>query len=465
MFEGIRRHFGVVGESFRLDRERRRTAVVSAEPEFLPAALEVMEKPPNPLGRLILWTIMLFLGIAVLWACLGKVDVVAAAQGKVIPRGRVKMIQAADYGVIRAIHVTEGQAVKAGQPLVVLDPTTTAADVEQARQALLSAEIDVARAQALVGFAGGGQGRFKPPEGADPATVVTQRAFVYAKTREHANALAGLREEAAQRRGDLGMVEAEVIKLAQQIPLATEQLNGLEKLRARGFAPKLRVSEVRERVVGLRQDLAIRREERLKAVAGVSAVDQEMARVRSEFAREALDALTEAEAARALRVQELKKATEKASLTTLAAPEDGVVQQFQISTIGGVVKPADPLMVVVPRGAELIVEAQVLNRDAGFVHEGQAVEVKLEAYPFTRFGVVPGRVEHISRDAVEVEDVGLVFPARVRLERPWIVVNGRREALSPGLSATAEIKTGERRIIEYLLSPLAKRVQEAGRER
>jgi hemolysin D len=465
MFEGLRRHAGILAESFRLDRERAKSHTPSAEPEFLPAALEVMETPPNPLGRTITWAIMIFLSIALLWACLGHVDMVAAAPGKVVPRGRVKVIQAADYGVVRAIRVSEGQAVRAGQPLMDLDPTTTVADVEQARQALLSADIDVARARALVAFGQGQAARFMPPAEADVTTVTTQRAFIEAKTREHANTLAALREEAAQRRGDVGMVEAEMIKLGQQLPLATEQLTGLETLSRRGYAPRMRVAEVRERVVALRQDLAIRREERRKAEAALAAVSQEMARARNEFSREALDALTEAEAARALRIEELKKADQKASLTVLTAPEAGVVQQMQVTTLGGVVKPADPLMIIVPKGVELVVEAMVLNRDAGFVHEGQAVEVKLEAYPFTRYGVVPGVVEHISRDAVDDEKQGLVFPARVRLSQSWIVVNGRRMPLSPGLSATAEIKTGERRIIEYLLSPLARRVQEAGRER
>jgi hemolysin D len=177
-----------------------------------------------------------------------------------------------------------------------------------------------------------------------------------------------------------------------------------------------------------------------------------------------LDALTEAQANRRLRGEELTKASDKAGLTVLTAPQDGVIQQMQVHTLGGVVKPADPLMVLVPRGGELIIEARVQNRDAGFVHEGQAVEVKLEAYPFTRYGVVHGVIEHISRDAVQDEKEGLVFPAMVKLTQPWITVDGRRLMLAPGLAATVEIKTGERRIIGFLLSPLARRVKEAGRE-
>jgi hemolysin D len=191
----------------------------------------------------------------------------------------------------------------------------------------------------------------------------------------------------------------------------------------------------------------------------------QLAKLHSEFAREALDALTEAEASRLLREQELKKAADKASLTVLTAPETGVVQQLQVHTLGGVVKPADTLMIVVPRDGELVIEAKVLNRDAGFIHAGQKTEVKLEAFPFTRYGVVEGVVEQVSRDAVEDEVEGLVFPAIVRLPHPWLTMGARRAYLAPGLAVTAEIKTGERRIIEYLLSPLSRRLQEAGRER
>lgn len=155
----------------------------------------------------------------------------------------------------------------------------------------------------------------------------------------------------------------------------------------------------------------------------------------------------------------------KARLTILRAPEAGVVQQLQANTIGGVVEPAAPLMVLVPQGGDLILEVRVLNKDIGFVREGQTVEVKLEAYPFTRYGVVDGVVEHIGKDAVDVENEGLIFPARVRLLQPSIDLGGRRTALAPGMAATAEIRTGSRRIIEFLLSPLQRRAAEAERER
>jgi hemolysin D len=458
-------HWRVLKESLKLDRERAKTARVHEETEFLPAALEVLETPPNPLGRAVLWSLLTFVAIAILWASFGHIDIVASAQGKVIPRGRVKIIQATDIGIVRAIHVTDGQQVRAGQPLVVLDPTLTAADAAQANESRFVASIDRARAAALVDASAGGSGKFIPPSDVPAAIVETQRHLVAARISEHRTAIASLQEDRAQRRAELAMVTAEVSKLEEQLPLVEEQLAGLEKLDKEGLVPRMRVSEVKERAVGMRQDLLIRREELGKSRAALAGVESQIARLKSEFRATALDALTEADANYRLRSEEVKKANDRAALTVLSSPIDGTVAQLSVHTLGAVVRPADPLLVIVPRGEELMVEAMVLNKDIGFVREGQEAEIKLEAFPFTRFGVIKGTIERISTDSVENKDLGLVFPCLVKLHATHITTGMTKVALAPGFAATAEIKTGDRRIIEFLFSPLSRRLQEAGRER
>ena len=250
-----------------------------------------------------------------------------------------------------------------------------------------------------------------------------------------------------------------------EFALAEARYQSYQRLYDQGAAPKIQMMEVQERAIGVEKDLAIRKAEAEKMRATVADGRAGLAKLDAQFKREALDSLNEAEAAVSLRSEELKKAQEKSALTVLSAPVDGVVQQLAVHTLGAVVKPADTLLVVVPRDAELVAEASVLNRDAGFVHPGQPVQIKLEAYPFTRYGVVPAVLESISQDAVEDKQKGLIYIARARLLQNYITVDGRKSWLAPGLSTTAEIKTGDRKVIDYLLSPLARRLDEAGRER
>jgi hemolysin D len=425
----------------------------------------VLETPPNPLGRSVLWVIMGFLTLALAWACLGEVDVVAVAQGRVIPDGRIKTIQAPDQGVVRAVYVRDGQRVAEGEPLIEMDPTVSAAEVERAREALLVAQIDRTRAQALLDHANGRRIQIVWPDGLDQDARSTQDAIVAARIAEHRARRAGLAQDRAQRAADRAMVAADIERIDQQLPLAEQQLQSFRSLEARGFAPRLRVAEVEERTIGMRQDRVIRRAELQRAAAAEGSAATQLAGLDAQFRREALDAFNEADATARLRQEEWTIAEDRNRRTLLTAPAAGIVQQLQVHTVGAVVRPADALLVIVPDGSTLVVDTMVLNRDAGFVREGQAVRVKLEAFPFTRYGVVDGTLTFLSRDAIQDENLGLVFPARVELSQFSINVGGRATPLSAGLAATAEIRTGRRRIIEFLLSPLQRRVQEAGRER
>ena len=216
-----------------------------------------------------------------------------------------------------------------------------------------------------------------------------------------------------------------------------------------------------------------------RARAARSALEAELGKLRETFARNAVTELVQARDKAELATDELRKASRRLDLLQLKAPVSGTVQQLVLNTIGGIVQPAQPLMIIVPDGTDIEVEAQVLNKDIGFVREGQPVRVKLEAFPFTEHGLIPGIVESISRDAIDLSQSGaaqrddrgrpvqpgLVYSARIRLLENSIMVAGRRPTLGPGMSVQAEIKTGERRIIQYLLSPLTRALDEAGRER
>ncbi|KCZ97334.1 HlyD family type I secretion membrane fusion protein [Hyphomonas polymorpha PS728] len=468
-----RRHFETLWEAYLSIRKGEKNARTQDNTEFLPAVLEVLETPPNPVGRWVLWALLSFLAIALGWMCLGHIDVVASAQGRIVPEGSIKTVQAPDHGVVLSIRVRDGQSVEEGETVIELDSTVSSAEVDRARTALLIAEIDKARSQALLRLSAAPSVTphsksgpvFDPPDGMTSSQIEAQESAIFARFSEYEAERAALIEERSQSQSERVKVAADVSRLEQQLPLVEQQLESFKKLEQRGLAPRLRVAEVEERAIGIRQDLAIRLEELGRTKSAEKAATDRISFIEMGFRREALDAFNEAHAVSLQRKEELTIATDRNQRTTIRAPTSGIIQQLQVHTIGAVVRPADPLLVVVPHGAMLQVDALVLNRDVGFVREGQPVRVKLEAFPFTRYGVIDGRVAFISRDAIQDEYLGLVFPARIELAATEILVGDQMSNLSSGMAVTAEIRTGRRRIIEFLLSPLARRASEAGRER
>ena len=442
---------------------RKKTKKKYKEEEFLPAALEILERPPSPLGRAVLWTIMIFFVVAVFWGVLGRVDVVASASGKTLPRERVKVVQAPDIGVVRAIYVTDGQRVNAGDILIDLDPTNATADRAQAREQLAIAEIDLARGEALLSFINGRQGVFDATS-ADAVIAKRQQELINAQINEYTAHLEAFNKQSEERAADIEVTKSQIEKLQRTLPLVQEQVSIREKLLNKGYMARLTVIEIKERQVAMEQDLQTMQEKLVKARAAYDTVNRQIDQLREEFTKDVLVDITEAEVRVRLAREDLNKADLHHSLQSLKSPVDGVIQQLAVHTIGAIVKPADPLLIVVPGEGELIVQAALLNKDIGFVQEGDQAEIKLEAFPFTKYGVIDGVIEDISNDAVQNETLGLVYQVRVKLNRQTIRVKGREIYLSPGIAATTEIKIGTRRIIEFLLSPLLRYRDEAFRE-
>ncbi len=452
-------------QALREDRARRveqRTRFESTE--FLPAALAVLETPPSPLGRGLLLALAAIVLVAVLWAAFGRLDVVVSASGKLIPLERVKIIQSADGGVVRAIGVHDGQQVRAGQMLIALDPTDAGADVAQVQRALENARVAAARADALLSYAKSGEIRFVAPPGTAPTAAASQDALLRSQ-------IAGLRAQLADLAGKraeaLSMAQAasrEVSRLADTLPLLSERVARRKSLADKGYSSQIALLEMQQQEMDHKRSIGIKGSERARYDGTVRSIDSQVVEARQGFIKDAADLLSKSQDEIALREEELRKAARRNSLQRLTAPSNGIVQQLAVHTLGAVVKPADPIMTVVPIGGPIELEATILNRDMAKIRAGQPVSVKLDAYGFTRYGTVPGRLLWVSSDAVQNEKLGLIYQARVRLDRRWILVDGRRVTLGPGLSATVDIHTGSRSILEYLLSPVARSVREAGRE-
>jgi hemolysin D len=453
---------------------------------FLPAALEIVETPPSPAGRAIAFSIIALFCLALAWAIFGQVDIVASATGKIIPTGHTKVIQPFETGVVRAIHVRDGQSVREGEVLIELDPTMNQAETSHLESDLIAAELDVARLRAALSN-GDVLANFEPPEGAPAALVATQRKFLADQTAEHQAKVAVLDRQRAQKEAERATAAAMVNKLKASLPVLQERVEMRKTLYDHSTGSKANYLELLQPFVEEQQELQVQKSKINEADSALAAIIEERAHTDAEYRRERFGELVEAERKARGLSDDVIKAQHRTHLQHLIAPVDGTVQQLSVHTIGGVVTPAQALLVVVPADSHLEIEAMVLNRDIGFVHAGQDAEIKIDTFNFSRYGLLHGKVLNVSPDAIthdkpkdksgdddsrgaenatsEPKGQELVYAARVSLDHEQMQVDDRLVNLSPGMAVTVEIKTGTRRIISYLLSPLMRYTQNSLRER
>ncbi|PHZ84026.1 HlyD family type I secretion periplasmic adaptor subunit [Paremcibacter congregatus] len=465
MFDGLMHHLDVWKAAYRTQKMQEKKAFQVEEADFLPAALEILEKPASPIGRGMMFMVILFFTLALIWSIFGRVDVVATGQGKITPLGDIKVIQPAELGVVRRILVGNGQAVMAGDSLLELDTTMSLADSDRARRELQVAQLSKVRFEAILSALETGESVFDTPPGVTPKVARMQKLLVTSELDEYDASLETYRQQKVERQAEAKVVAQEIGKLTETLPLLREQVEARAELLAKGLTPRFQYLEYQERLVGQTRDLQIQKDQLLKVEAAIIGADRQIRQRQQEFLKNTYGGLAEAEDQIVALTAELTKTTKRQELQVLRAPVDGIVQQLGVHTIGGVVQAGDALMVLVPNDRTLMVEANILNKDIGFVTAGQQVEVKLEAFPFTKYGVIHGEVIHLAQNAVADENLGLIYPARISLKTSTIRVRGKDINLSPGMSVTAEVKTGKRRLIEFLLSPLLRYKDESLRER
>ncbi len=457
---------------------RRREAEIA----FLPAALEITESPPSPVGRAIGASIIAIFCVALAWASLGSVDIVATAPGKIVPGGRTKLIQPFETGVVRAVHVRDGQTVKAGDALIELDPTMTEADRERQKNDLVGAELEAARLRAAL--ADDPLAAFRPPSSASTAQIETQRQLLINERAEQNAKVLAIGRQLSQKEAERATISANVAKIQATIPVLRERVDIHKTLLDKGLASRVVYLTELQDLVGLQQEVNVQQSRLHEADAAIAILKETNEKTVAEYRRTVYDALSKAEQKSASLAQDVIKADRRTKLQRLTAPVDGVVQQLAVHTVGGVVTPAQVLAVVVPSMAPLEIEATVSNRDIGFVHAGQKVEIKVDTFNFTRYGLLHGEVLSLSSDAItrdrqsapngrgtgsastsEPRGQELEYAARISLDRTDMQVDEKLVKLGPGMAVTVEIKTGSRKIISYLLSPLAKYRRDALRER
>ncbi|MBC7666850.1 MAG: HlyD family type I secretion periplasmic adaptor subunit [Caulobacter sp.] len=442
--------------------------------EFLPAIVRLSEQPPSPLGRALLTTILVFLALLIAWAAIGRLDVVAVAEGKLVPSTYLKIVQPTDAGVVKEILVREGESVKAGQLLMRMDPTLANSDLKALTADAHNKRLAVRRIDAELT-----DGRFASRLG-DPAELFAQVNAQYIANRvAYENALAQERATLDKAKHDLASTKEIRAKLAETLPHFRNQEASYAGLERDGFVGALASSDKKRERIEREQDL--RAQEDVVASAGATLVQEErkIVQIGAEYQRR-LRAERIETAAQLERVeQELAKQEHRGGWLEMKAPANGIVKDLATHTAGTVASPGTILMTLVPTGESLLAEVWVKNDDIGFVRERQPVRLKLAAFPFQQYGMVDGDVLQVSADSSDPANAAstapgpaarpggevLAYRALVNLRSQQLSVDGRPYALAPGMQVAAEIHLGTRSVLEYLLSPVTRGFREAGRER
>ena len=440
------------------------------EAAFLASAIALEKSPASPAPRVTMWLLIVFSVIAVLWAAFGQIDIVATAPGKIIVNGHSKTIQSLETASVKSIRVHEGDSVRAGDVLLELDTAAPEADVMRLQGDLRAARLKAERARALLSAQQSGvlpvlQARATLTSASPTTAESASQREAQGMFIEYQARLERIDADIARRRAELTSGEELANKLEQTLPLARSRAQNLKELSEPGYVSRHTWMDKEQQKIEMEGDLNTQRSRIKETQAGLREAQAQRAMVAAEMRRQMLDQLSEGEQQAQAIGQELSKAQSRQRLMQVRAPIDGTVQQLAVNTIGGVVTPAQALMLLVPNQLRLEVDARLDNKDIGFVKAGQTVEVKIDTFPYTRYGVLRATVLHVSHDAVGDEKQGLTYLARIQLEQSQIQVDEKMVPLVPGMAVAAEIKTGRRRVLDYFLSPLLQYQHERFRER
>lgn len=449
-----------------------RVRTLRADPlDFAPGILRLEKAPPSPLPRMMLWTLLAMVAIALVWSMVGRLDIIAVAPGRLVPQSYLQIVQPAEPGVLRELLVREGDTVAAGQILARMDMRASDADRSQIDNEIAVTGMRLRRIDAeLAGAA------LMQRKGDRPELFAQVDAQYRARRQAYLDAVETERSTLVRAEQERRSAEEVASKLERMLPIYREQEAAFEKLTRDGYSGRLMYLDKQRDRIEKEQDLKAQQFAIAALTATIDQANRRMAQITSNYRRELQDERVEAEAVAARLEQERRRQTVRQELMELRAPQDGIVKDFATHTVGSVLSPGTVLMTLVPIGGGMQAEVWISHDDIGFVRERQAAQVKLAAYPFQKYGMVPGQVKRVSPDASDPADgrgdrrggeggtPG--YRTLVTLDTPYLEsADGKRHVLQPGMQLTAEIHLGTRTVLEYLLSPVQKAVHEAGRER
>lgn len=438
------------------------------ETVLAPALVRLRDTPPTGLLRAGLWGVLLMAAAGAAWLALARLDIVASAGGKLVPATDLKIVQPAEPGVVQALHVRDGQRVRAGDVLIDLDTTLATADTRSLQAEDARSALDLRRLDAeLAGL--------PLARRADDDPVLFEAVHAAYRANQAALDDAVRQEESAlaRQRAELAAAREQWSKLQRVAPLAREQAAAFEQLHREGFAGRLMHLDKEREAIEKERDLAAQAQQVQALEAAVLQGQQRLAQLRSTWRQRLQAERVEVQSQRARLAQELAKANHRGERLALRAPYDGVVKDLAVHAPGTVVQPGAVLLSLVPDHEPLHAEVWLKNSDIGFVAAGQPVQVKVAAFPFQKYGLLEGRVVQVAADATEPPpgqtlpgaEHGPVFRTVVALQSQQLTARGESHRLAPGMAVAAEIHQGTRSVLEYLLTPVQRVGQEAARER
>jgi hemolysin D len=460
--------------------------LTALEREFLSPLLEIQETPPSPTQRQVLWTIIVLVVALLVWAYVGKMSVVSTAPGKFIPDGRVKQVQPLETSIVNAIHVKEGQHVHQGDLLVELDPSISAAEMRansdkyafnRLEQARLTAELTHKEMQV-------------DATGQPPATIALEEQTRVARERAHAAKLAVAEATADEKAQALAAARATLQKYQETSAIAAERESSARPLVDTGAISRVDYLQLKQSLAETANDLAAQFKTVDQAKAALAEAEHNVEQIKRDRVADIYDDLNQRVTSEPALKGDLLKSKELYSLKWLRAPVSGVVQRIDLTTIGQVITPAQSIITIVPDGTPLIVEATVTNQDIGYLAVGQPVEVKVDTFPFQKYGSLRGVLEWVSADAedrnkasndldtrtgaqssedaqpsTDKPNAGYVYKVHIRTDRAVFFVDREERSIQAGMTVQADIITDRRRVIDFFLSPVTKYLNEGLRVR
>jgi hemolysin D len=441
-------------------------------PEMTPSSAAIVHlhaTPPPLFVRWVLWLLLALVFVLLAWASFGRLDIVAVAQGKLVPLSRIKIVQPAEAGVVKQILIQEGESVKRGQVLMRMDAVLSDADAQSLQGEILRHVLTLRRIDAELA------GKPLARQTSDPADMFDEVLAQYGANRlAYQSALDEQQSVLDKSAQDLASARETLSKLQQVLPHYREQEAAYAQLGRDGFAGKLMVADKQRERIETEQDLKAQAFAIRSAEAAMQQAELRMNQISAEY-RRTLQAERAVSAAQTEKLrQDLAKQQHRQALLELRAPQDGVVKDLATHTVGTVTSPGTVLLTLVPQMEPLQAEVWISNEDIGFVHPSQPVKLKLGAYTFQKYGMLRGKVSQVSADASEVpvshtatDEAAsrLAYKAVVALGSQRLVADGKAHTLAPGMQVSAEILLGTRTVLEYVLSPIRGAFQEAARER